>query len=65
MAEDAERVLYELDPPQELPIVLQVLLSPAYRVRTLVLLRQFFDLGPSAVNFRHFPLRPEASPKPD
>ena len=50
MAEDAERASYELDPPQELPIVLQVLLSPAHRVRTLVLLRRFFDLGPSAVN---------------
>jgi hypothetical protein len=49
-AEDAERMSYELDPPQELPIVLQVLLSPAHRVRTLVLLRRFFDLGPSAVN---------------
>ena len=48
--EDAERASYELDPPQELPIVLQVLLSPAHRVRTLVLLRRFFDLGPSAVN---------------
>lgn len=49
-AEDAERASYELEPPQELPIVLQVLLSPAHRVRTLVLLRRFFDLGPSAVN---------------
>ena len=49
-SEDAERSSYELDPPQELPIVLQVLLSPAHRVRTLVLLRRFFDLGPSAVN---------------
>ncbi len=48
--DDGPARLYELDPPQELPIVLQVLLSPAHRVRTLVLLRRFFDLGPSAVN---------------
>lgn len=41
---------YELDPPQELPIVLQVLLSQAHRVRALVLLKRFLDLGPSAVN---------------
>ncbi len=27
-----------------------MLLLPAHRVRTLVLLRRFFDLGPSAVN---------------
>lgn len=48
--DDAELASHELDPPQELPIVLQVLLSPAHRVRTLVLLRRFFELGPSAVN---------------
>ncbi|KAL7548098.1 hypothetical protein ACHAWF_011388, partial [Thalassiosira exigua] len=41
---------YELDPPQELPIVLQVLLSQAHRVRALVLLGRFLDLGPSAAN---------------
>lgn len=48
--EDAESASHELDPPQELPIVLQVLLSPAHRVRTLQLLRRLFELGPSAVN---------------
>ncbi len=48
--EDAELASHELDPPQELPIVLQVLLSPAHRVRTLQLLRRLFELGPSAVN---------------
>ena len=47
---DAEKASHELDPPQELPIVLQVLLSQAHRVRALVLLRRFLDLGPSAVN---------------
>ena len=48
--EDAEKASHELDPPQELPIVLQVLLSQAHRVRALVLLKRFLDLGPSAVN---------------
>lgn len=48
--EDTELASHELDPPQELPIVLQVLLSPAHRVRTLVLLRRHFELGASAVN---------------
>mmetsp|Transcript_2936 Transcript_2936/g.6349 ORF Transcript_2936/g.6349 Transcript_2936/m.6349 type:complete len:1802 (-) Transcript_2936:30-5435(-) len=48
--DDAEKASHELDPPQELPIVLQVLLSQAHRVRALVLLRRFLDLGPSAVN---------------
>jgi len=46
----ADGASHELDPPQELPIVLQVLLSQAHRVRALVLLRRFLDLGPSAVN---------------
>lgn len=41
---------HEMDPPVELPIVLQVLLSQAHRVRALVLLKRFLDLGPSAVN---------------
>ena len=36
--------------PEQLPIVLQVLLTPAYRVRALTLLRRFLDLGPWAVN---------------
>ncbi|CAG0896489.1 unnamed protein product [Cyprideis torosa] len=37
-------------PPQQLPIVLQVLLSQAHRVRALELLSQFLDLGPWAVH---------------
>ena len=37
-------------PPEQLPIVLQVLLSQAHRVRALVLLRRFLDLGARAVN---------------
>ena len=36
--------------PEQLPIVLQVLLSQVHRLRALVLLRQFLDLGPWAVN---------------
>lgn len=36
--------------PEQLPIVLQVLLSPAHRVRALKLLRRFLNLGPWAVN---------------
>ena len=43
---DAARI----ESPEQLPVVLQVLLSQAHRVRALVLLRQFLDLGPSAVN---------------
>jgi regulator-associated protein of mTOR len=39
---------HEMDPPVELPIVLQVLLSQAHRVRALVLLKRFLELGPSA-----------------
>jgi regulator-associated protein of mTOR len=38
----------EQEPPQ-LPIVLQVLLSQAHRLRALVLLSRFLDLGPWAV----------------
>eukprot|EP00804_Cyclotella_cryptica_P015292 CCRYP_005406-RB/>CCRYP_005406-RB protein AED:0.22 eAED:0.22 QI:45/1/1/1/0.6/0.5/6/884/1709 len=41
---------HEMDPPVELPIVLQVLLSQTHRVRALVLLKRFLELGPSAVN---------------
>ncbi len=37
-------------PPEQLPIVLQVLLSQAHRIRALVLLRRFLDLGHWAVN---------------
>lgn len=36
--------------PSQLPIVLQVLLSQVHRLRALVLLSRFFDLGPWAVN---------------
>lgn len=36
-------------PPDQLPIVLQVLLSQPYRLRALILLSQFVDLGPWAV----------------
>jgi regulator-associated protein of mTOR len=37
-------------PPEQLPIVLQVLLSQAHRLRALILLSRFVDLGPWAVN---------------
>ncbi|SCU86549.1 LAFA_0E01530g1_1 [Lachancea sp. 'fantastica'] len=37
------------NPPEQLPIVLQVLLSQVHRVRALVLLSRFLDLGPWAV----------------
>ena len=36
-------------PPEQLPVVLQVLLSQQHRVRALVLLGKFLDLGPWAV----------------
>ena len=36
--------------PDQLPIVLQVLLSQVHRLRALVLLSKFLDLGPWAVN---------------
>jgi regulator-associated protein of mTOR len=36
--------------PEQLPIVLQVLLSAVHRHRALVLLGRFLDLGPWAVN---------------
>lgn len=39
-----------VESPEQLPVVLQVLLSPAHRERALVLLRKFLYLGPSAVN---------------
>lgn len=37
-------------PPEQLPVVLQVLLSHIHRVRALVLLGRYLDLGPKAVN---------------
>jgi hypothetical protein len=40
----------EMKPPEQLPVVLQVLLSQAHRVRALSLLRRFLDLGPYAIN---------------
>ncbi|SCZ98962.1 BZ3500_MvSof-1268-A1-R1_Chr7-1g09332 [Microbotryum saponariae] len=36
--------------PEQLPVVLQVLLSQAHRLRALILLCRFIDLGPWAVN---------------
>ncbi|KAJ1826530.1 Target of rapamycin complex 1 subunit kog1, partial [Coemansia sp. RSA 2599] len=39
-----------LEPPNELPAVLQVLLSQMYRVRALILLYRFLNLGPWAVD---------------
>ncbi|KAJ2332378.1 Target of rapamycin complex 1 subunit kog1, partial [Coemansia sp. RSA 2681] len=39
-----------LDPPDELPAVLQVLLSQQYRLRALILLYRFMNLGPWAVD---------------
>lgn len=39
-----------LESPEQLPVVLQVLLSQVHRVRALLLLRRFLDLGPWAVN---------------
>ncbi|KAJ3722358.1 raptor N-terminal caspase like domain-containing protein [Lentinula raphanica] len=37
-------------PPTQLPIILHVLLSLSHRLRALILLSQFVDLGPWAVN---------------
>ncbi|KAI1105964.1 raptor N-terminal caspase like domain-containing protein [Jackrogersella minutella] len=37
-------------PPEQLPVVLQVLLSQQHRVRALILLDNFLDLGPWAVH---------------
>ena len=36
--------------PEQLPVVLQVLLFQVHRIRALMLLRRFLDLGPWAVN---------------
>lgn len=38
-------------PPEQLPIVLQLLLSQPHRLRVLYLLSKFVDLGPWAVHF--------------
>lgn len=38
------------EPPEQLPIVLQVLLSQSYRLRALRLLSRFFELGSWAVD---------------
>ena len=40
----------KLETPEQLPVVLQVLLSQTHRIRALVLLRRFLQLGPWAVN---------------
>lgn len=40
----------EMRPPEQLPIVLQVLLSQVHRVRALVLLGRFLDMGAWAVD---------------
>ena len=40
----------EKGPPEQLPIVLQILLSQLHRFRALVLLAKFLDLGPWAVD---------------
>lgn len=37
-------------PPQQLPVLLQVLLSQIHRLRALVLLSRYLDLGPQAVH---------------
>lgn len=40
----------DMRPPEQLPIVLQVLLSQVHRVRALVLLARFLDMGAWAVD---------------
>ena len=50
MASGSQDPLEPFESPEQLPIVLQVLLTPAYRVQALALLRRFLDLGPYAVN---------------
>eukprot|EP00592_Proboscia_alata_P017355 CAMPEP_0194395030 /NCGR_PEP_ID=MMETSP0174-20130528/124192_1 /TAXON_ID=216777 /ORGANISM="Proboscia alata, Strain PI-D3" /LENGTH=271 /DNA_ID=CAMNT_0039190909 /DNA_START=955 /DNA_END=1770 /DNA_ORIENTATION=+ len=47
---DDDHNQHDWQSPEQLPVVLQVLLSQAHRVRALVLLRKFLDLGPWAVN---------------
>ncbi|KAJ0878559.1 putative regulatory associated protein of TOR [Helianthus annuus] len=46
-------------PPEQLPIVLQVLLSQCHRFRALVLLGRFLDMGPWAVDCYYRRLHPE------
>ena len=46
----AKEHLVPRKPPDQLPIVLQVLLSQPHRLRALILLSQFVDLGPWAVH---------------
>jgi regulator-associated protein of mTOR len=41
---------HERKVPEQLPVVLQVLLSQVHRLRALILLSKFLDLGPWAVN---------------
>lgn len=48
--ENGDRHLVPRKPPDQLPIVLQVLLSQPHRLRALILLSQFVDLGPWAVH---------------
>ena len=45
-----ERGALEREAPTQLPIVLQVLLSQVHRMRALILLSKFLDLGPWAVS---------------
>lgn len=47
---EPEHHLVPRKPPDQLPIVLQVLLSQPHRLRALILLSQFVDLGPWAVH---------------
>ncbi|KAF8195097.1 hypothetical protein BJ912DRAFT_1085993 [Pholiota molesta] len=56
---EPEHHLVPRKPPDQLPIVLQVLLSQPHRLRALILLSQFVDLGPWAVHLAAGPdLRP-------
>ncbi|KAI0770609.1 raptor N-terminal caspase like domain-containing protein [Fomes fomentarius] len=48
--EQSENHLVPRKPPDQLPIVLQVLLSQPHRLRALILLSQFIDLGLWAVH---------------
>lgn len=41
---------YSSPPPMRLPVILQVLLSPLYRMKALMLLARFMQKGPWAVN---------------
>ncbi len=50
MNPSSEQHLVPRKPPDQLPIVLQVLLSQPHRLRALILLSQFVDLGPWAVH---------------